>query len=158
MEETTKTTTPAVANAGIFKPGHPRLGGRKKQTAMVRAMAEEMGVDPMAFMLSIIKTGTYVQTTVVNGKRTRTEVTAPLETVIDLAKYVSRFCYPTLTASEITGANDGPVQVANFDMAALLANSAAVELAQQLALSLIKTKTLPAPAGVLLGPPGENNA
>jgi hypothetical protein len=130
-----------------FQPGHSRFGGKRRNiTHAVRAMAEEMGVDPVRFMLRLIKNDTYMETQIVDGKKKKVEVVVPLEVRADLAKYVARFCYPVLTASQITGADEGPVEVAAFSITDLMLNPAACEAAQKLALAMAETKQLPAAA------------
>lgn len=142
-------------NQHRWQEGHPRYGGRKKKTAaQARALAEEMGIDPIQFLLSIIKADSIEQTVIEGGKKKRVTVTIPLEMRIDAAKYVSRFCYPVLSATTIQGNDEGPVQVVTADMTALImGDPAAVEAAQKLALMMAKPdapaygpRALPAPA------------
>lgn len=135
-------------NQHRWQEGHPRYGGRKKRTAaQARQMAEEMGIDPIQFLLSIIKADSIEQTVIEGGKKKRVTVTIPLEVRIDAAKYVSRFCYPVLSATQVTGADEGPVQVVGADMTALImGDPAMVDAAQRLALLMARPDTLPAPA------------
>jgi hypothetical protein len=151
MSEEQKTPmSVAKKNTGHrFEIGHPRYGGkRRNSTQQVRDLCTEMDVDPMRFMLSLIKDGVTTQVVIENGKRKRVEVVASLETRTDLAKYVSRFMYPTLTATQVTGRDEGPVEVVGFDITKLLQDPAMVEMAQTLGLALAERERSLAPACV----------
>ncbi len=102
-----QSTAVAKKNPGHrFEIGHPRHGGkRRNSTQQVRDLCAEMDVDPMRFMLSLIKDGVTTQVVIENGKKKKVEVVADLATRTDLAKYVSRFLFPTLTATAVTGAD-----------------------------------------------------
>jgi hypothetical protein len=93
-----------------------------------------MGVDPIAFMLEIIRDGVAEQTILENGKKRKTTVTASLEMRADLAKHVSRFLAPQLSSTAVTGPDESPIQTTTVNMVALLDSPEAVELAQKLAL------------------------
>lgn len=138
--ETQQPTEVAQKNVGHrFPPNHQRFGGRKKRTAqMARALAEEMGVDPLEFMLSIIKSDVMEQTVIENGKQKRVKVTVPLEIRMDAAKTVANYIYPRLSSTAVTGADDGPVEFTNvLDVSAILANPELAAAAQELALMVI---------------------
>jgi len=138
MSEEQKTPTTSVAKKNVghrFEIAHPRYGGKKRNsTQQVRDMCAEMDVDPMRFMLEIIKTGVTTQVVIENGKKKKVEVVADLATRTDLAKYVSRFMYPTLTATAVTGADDGPLALATLDLTTLLADPKATEVLLQAAM------------------------
>jgi len=120
---------------GRFEPGHPRYGGRqKKSSQQVKDICDEYDFDPIAFMVSLAKDGVTTQVVIKNGKKTRVEVSVPLEMRADLAKYISRFRYPTLSATQVTGANEGPVGLATFDLNVLLADPKAAEVLLQAAM------------------------
>lgn len=130
-----------------FEVNHPRYGGRKRNaTQQVRALCEEMDVDPMRFMLSLIKDGVTTQTVIEGGKKKRVEVVASLEMRADLAKYVSRFMYPTLTASQITGADEGPIELEalTVSLEAIMQDPEAVAAAQTLSLLIDAREAAPA--------------
>jgi len=127
-----------------FEIGHPRVGGRqRKSTQVVRDLCAEMDCDPMAFMIGLIRDGTAIQVVIENGKKKRVEVSAPLDMRADLAKYVSKFLYPTLTATALTGDGGGPVEVATLSITKVMADPHLVSIAQQLALSLIADNPAP---------------
>jgi hypothetical protein len=138
MSEEQKTPTTSVAKKNVghrFEIAHPRYGGKKRNsTQQVRDMCAEMDCDPMRFMLEIIKTGVTTQVVIENGKKKKVEVVADLATRTDLAKYVSRFMYPTLTATAVTGADDGPLALATFDLTPLIADPKAAEVLLQAAM------------------------
>ncbi len=150
MSEEKKDATPVASkkNPGHrFELGHARFGGkRKNSTQQVKDLCEQMGVSPMQFMLELIKNGVTTQVVIENGKKRRVEVVAPLEMRVDLAKYVSRFLHPTLTATQVTGADDGPLAVATLDMTRILADPALVLQAQNLSLAMTDADREPAPA------------
>ena len=109
----------------------------------VRALCEELDIDPIAFMLQIIKSGAASETVIENGKRKRIEVTADLAMRVDLAKWISRFTDPMLTATQLTGPNEGPI--ATVDVTALLRDPGTAAAAQALALAMAERPALPAP-------------
>lgn len=156
MPEGKNDTTGATKHplGGRFEIGHPRYGGRKKTNAQqVRDICGEMNVDPMRFMLSLIKEGVTTQVVIENGKRKKVEVSASLETRTDLAKYVSRFIYPTLTATQVSGPDQGPVEVvAVSDITRLMLDPAAVDLAQSLVLKMLAIDPEPAPTAAHIVP------
>ena len=65
--------------------GHPRWGGRKKTVSKAREIAESLGVDPIRWMLGLLKNGTY-QATVIDpdGKKRKVTTVASLESREDL--------------------------------------------------------------------------
>ena len=109
---------------------------------MARDLAESMRVDPLAFMLSIIKSDVMEQTVIENGKQKRVKVTVPLEIRMDAAKTVANYIYPRLSSTAVTGADDGPVAVAALDVGAVLANPQLAAAAQELALMLVDAEAL----------------
>ncbi|MGB9458846.1 MAG: hypothetical protein WCB12_22570 [Bryobacteraceae bacterium] len=149
---TTKTGNPAltvVRPTPGFEPGHPRYGGKRNATQQVKALCVEMGVDPMKLMLTLIRDGCISQLVTKEGAKKRVEISANLEMRVDLMKYVSRFIYPTLTATAITGpSGDGPVEI--LSLSAIMANPETAKLAQQLALKMAAASATPRPA--LLAP------
>jgi len=149
-EEMKPVTQVATKNPGYrFQEGHPRFGGKKKNTAAAaRAMAHELGCDPLEFMMKIINADTIEQTVIVDGKKKRVEVAIPLDTRLDAAKTVVNYLYPRLTAQQISGPSDGPIETVIFDMAKLMTDPAAVEAAQTLALLLSEPDRPPAPARI----------
>jgi hypothetical protein len=149
-------TQPVEVAQGIphrWQEGHEKYGGRRKRTAQqARALADELGVDPLKFMLLVVKSDTIEQTVIEGGKEKRVQVVIPLEMRIDCAKHVSRFLYPVLSATQVTGADDGPVNIATLDMAKLLANPAMLEMVQKLALAMAEQELDQQPTPKL--PPG----
>ena len=131
-----------------FQAGHARFGGkRKNSTQQVRDLCAEMDVEPMQFMLEIIKNGVTTQVVIENGKKRRVEVVASLEMRVDLAKYVSRFIHPTLTATQVTGNNGGPIETATINISAIMHDPALVEQAQNMALAMVAADQKLLPAG-----------
>ena len=134
-----------------FEPGHVRYGGRRKNTvAQARALADELGICPMRFLLLCID-GTVTKTVIENGKRKKVAVDIPLDMRIDCAKHVSRFLFPTLSAAAVQAevAVDMDAQVA-LPIDAILARPALADALGDLALlvsqqSIDDTKLLPGP-------------
>ena len=157
-EEKKPATLVARKNPGHrFGIGHPRFGGKKRNTAAAaRAMAEEMGVDPLEFMLYIINSDVMEQTVIVDGKKKRVEVAIPLDTRLDAAKTVANYLYPRLTAQQISGPSEGPIETVTFDINKLLQDPEAMAAAEKLAL-LMAVPDEPAPARIC-GPADERGA
>jgi hypothetical protein len=143
-EKKEKSTDVSQSNPGHrFEPGHPRFSGRGKRTAaQARALAQEMGIDPLQFLMEIIRSDSIEQTVVENGKKKRITVPIPLDMRVEAAKHVSRFCYPVLSATQVTGAGDGPVAVAQLDVTAILQNPELAKAAQDLALMMVEQERL----------------
>jgi hypothetical protein len=132
-----------------WQEGHPRYGGRKKRTAqMARDLADELGCDPLAFMMRIINSDVIEQTVIENGKEKRVKVAIDLATRLDAAKNVAGYLYPRLSAQQVTGKDDGPLAVATLDVSAILANPALAETAQQLALMVVEQEISEERAGL----------
>jgi hypothetical protein len=122
-----------------WQEGHPRFGGRKKRTAqMARDLADELGCDPLAFMMRIINSDVIEQTVIENGKEKRVKVAVDLATRLSAARDVACYLYPKLSATAVTGKDNGPVAIASLDVAAILANPALADAAQQLALMVVE--------------------
>src|ERR1700733_1402769 len=96
-----------------FQPGHTRLGGRKKSSASkARDLADSLGVDPLRWLLNLLKTGTY-QATVIDekGKKTKVCTVASLDLLVDAAKCSLQYVYPKLSGISHTGADgEGPIE------------------------------------------------
>lgn len=149
MSEETKPATKVAKRTPGFQEGHQRFGGKKKNTAAAaRAMAAEMGIDPLEFMLSIINSDTIEQTVIVDGKKKRVEVAIPLDMRLDAAKTVVNYMYPRLTAQQISGPSEGPIEVAGLDITKLLQDPAMVEMAQSLAIAMAHADSRPRPAQI----------
>lgn len=131
----------------IFAKGHPRFGGRKKgsvnkRTKHARDLAAEMGADPIEFLLRIM-TSESIEVAMVdekgktvldfNGKPVLVHEAIPLAMKIDAAKNVAPYVRPKLQSTQITGAEDGPVQV-QLPTAEILANDKISDAMQDLAL------------------------
>jgi hypothetical protein len=147
-EQTPATPVATKKNPGHrFELGHQRFGGkRKNSTQQVRDLCTEMGVEPMQFMLELIKNGVTTQVVIENGKKRRVEVAVSLEMRVDLAKYVSRFIHPTLTATQVTGNDLGPIAVAGLDLTRLIQDPALVDLMQRTAIAMAQADRELAPA------------
>ena len=141
-EETKQPKGVAQRNVGHrFHEGHPRFGGRKKRTAaQARALADEMGVDPLEFMLGLLKSDVIDQTVIENGKQKKVKATVPLDVRLDAAKTIIGYMYPRLNATQVTGADDGPVELATLDFTPILANPELSLAAQEIAMQLAEAQ------------------
>ena len=141
-EEKVQAKGVAQRNVGHrFHEGHARFGGRKKRTAaQARALADEMGVDPLEFMLGLLKSDVIDQTVIENGKRKKVKAVVPLDVRLDAAKTVINYMYPRLTATQVTGADDGPVELATLDFTPILANPELSRAAQEIAMQLAEAQ------------------
>ena len=155
MSESEEQKTPtgiAQRNAGQFQPGHPRYGGRKRTASQVRAMAEKAGVEPMEYMLNLLTVDAVEEVQIdARGKERRVKVPIGHETKIDICKALLNFFHPRLNATQITGANDGPVELAALDLTPILRNPELARAAQDIALALAEQEVAqlalpPAPA------------
>jgi len=122
-----------------FESGHPRFGGkRKNSTQQVRDLCAELDVDPLRFLLALVKDGFTTQVIFEGGKKTQVQVTCPLELRCDLAKYISRFLYPVLSATQtqISGPDEGPIELArvNTELERAMSTPGGVEIIQRAAL------------------------
>jgi hypothetical protein len=138
MEET-QTPAPTQSNAIAapgpkgFQPGHPRFGGRKKgtvsqRTRLARDIAAAMKFDPIKVAIRVIEEGVL---------RNKDGSTSPVpEERLKLLRDISQYIQPKLTAVQVTGKDDGPVNVVTVDIAAILRDPAAAQAAQSLAMAM----------------------
>jgi hypothetical protein len=129
----------AAATAPGFQPSHPRVGGRKpgsqnRRTRQAIEISETLIFHPAAFLATIALAGMMP-----NPDGSTTPVTK--DDRIRAATSLAPFLMPCLQATQVTGANDGPIEVATTDtLALILNNSEAVEAAQKLALLLCEAE------------------
>ena len=133
-----------------FESGHPRFGGkRKNSTQQIRDLCAELSVEPMRFLLLLVRDGWCSQVIFEGGKKRKVEVTVPLELRCDLAKYVSRFLHPVLSATQtqISGPDEGPIELAraSSELERVMATPGGVEIIQRAALLLAGQDALPTP-------------
>jgi hypothetical protein len=131
---------------GRFSPGHAKLGGRKKTVTRARDLIGKY-TDPLVWMLRLLRDGSYDAVLIdpATGKKTKVPTVAPLELMLDCAKACVGFVHPRLSATQLTGANEGPVQSLTLDMNALLADPELARQAQAVALALTKSNRDTAP-------------
>lgn len=122
-----------------FKPGHARIGGRKqgsqnKRTRQAIEICESYDFHPVATLITVITTGKLP-----NADGTFAEVDTPGR--LDALKSLCPYVMPRLQSTQVTGKDDGPIEVENgFDINVLMADPASIELAQALALKLAGCK------------------
>jgi hypothetical protein len=130
--EVVKTRKP-----GTFQPGGTKPPGSGRKKAVLnraswnsREVAMEQGFHPLRIAIDVIMKGTLPA---LNGQPARiVSDDERLKTLRDILQYM----LPKLSAQQITGANDGPVALAAFDVTQLMADSEMLEAAQKLALAL----------------------
>lgn len=145
-----------------FQPGHPKWGGRQKgtknkRTKLAQDMAAELGADPVKFMLTLLASDSMQVSEVdpdtgkvvldAKGKPKKTWVPVSLEMKLDAAKSVAAYVHPKLQATQVTGANDGPIELATLDLTGVMADPKLSEAAQQLAMMMAEQDALAIEAG-----------
>jgi hypothetical protein len=121
----------------IFQPGHPRCGGRKKgslnkRTRQAIEICEAMDFHPASLLATVIMTGKLP-----NPDGTTTDIDAAGR--LDALKALCPYVMPKLQATQVTGKDEGPVNLQTVDIAKILADpslaKAAVDLAMKMALA-----------------------
>ena len=117
---------------GTFKPGHPRFGGRPKGSPIKRskeaqAIAEKLGFCVVEWLINIALTGDMQ-----NADGSVTQVGTDLR--FEAGKTVAPYLRPKLLATQVTGPNDGPINVVGFDLNRFLESPEAIDAAQKLSL------------------------
>src|SRR5579884_3299299 len=135
-----------------FPPGHQRWGGRRKRTAAeARAMAEEIGVDPLEYMLNLLTRNVVDEIEIdADGNERRVKVPISHLLKIDICKTLANYFYPRLTATQVSG-GDKPVAVDSLDFTQLMRDPAAFAAAQTLAIAMATQGQEPKqPSGALV--------
>jgi hypothetical protein len=129
---------------GRFVRGHKRVhpGGRERRrfsTWNTRHILEEYGVHPIALMIEAVLTG-FLPPRIGEDPKKREPISNEerMRTLRDLASYA----VPKLVATQITGANDGPVAVTSLDITQLMSDPALAAAAQDLALGIASQNLL----------------
>jgi hypothetical protein len=101
-----------------------------KRTKLALEICQDMGFHPAAFLAACALTGQMP-----NPDGTTTPIST--EDRLRAATALAPFVMPKLQATQVTGKDDGPIEVENgFDINVLMADPASIELAQALALRL----------------------
>jgi hypothetical protein len=120
---------------GCLMKGHPRIPGSGrplgKKNWSVRALAEQLGVNPFLISLGILKTQHLPATE--PGKKGRLVTTTEY---IKVLTEVQTYLAPKITATQLTGENGGPVALATCDVTQLMQDPAMAEAAQLIALGI----------------------
>lgn len=118
-----------------FHPGHKKFGGRvrgsqNKRTKLALEICQELNFHSAAFLATCALTGQMPNP---DGS----SVPISTEDRLRAATALAPFCMPKLQATQLSGNPDAPLAVdSGFDINVLLADPAAVEAAQTLALKL----------------------
>lgn len=169
MEETLKDIFPKTVRSirGQFVKGSPKPAGsgavkgqvyqRKRETA--REIADRVGVEPLEYILMVIKspamrmvkvnrdTGSVILGPDGNPECEWIPITHELK--MDAAKTAVKYLHHQLAATQITGADGGPVQIASFNLTELMKDPAMVEAAQTLALGMAETPAIEASSSTI---------
>ena len=133
-----------------FQPGHLRLGGRQKRTAAeARSLADTLGVDPLAYLLNLLAVdATEELEFAADGTERRVKSPVSRELKIDISKSICGMFYPRLNAQQISGPDEGPIELAraNTELERAMMTAEGVEAVQKLALLMAGQGALPAPA------------
>lgn len=85
-------------------PGERRGGRGKRSASRAIEIADQLGVDPLKWMLNLLKNGTY-QAVVIDeaGKKKRITKVAPLELLLDCARTCTSYIHPKLSSTTVSG-------------------------------------------------------
>lgn len=136
-DEVVATEPVARVGGGRFAPGHKRLGGRAKGTPNkiswhARQRAEAAGFDPIAIAIELILHG---RLPAIKG-RPRDKATR--EERISMLKEILQYMLPKLSATQVTGSDDGPIKIASLDIMELMKNPEMAAAAQAISLGLVE--------------------
>ena len=141
------------------KPGERRGGRRKgslnRKTVAIRDLSEKLGVDPAEALLNMVRCD-CMQVPVFDeatgrplvgedGKPILKWIAFSTRQRMDAAKELLPYIAPKLAATQLTGANDGPVEVASLDLTQILSDPTLAKAAQEMALMLAEQRADPAP-------------
>lgn len=100
-----------------------------------REVFQAMQFDPAQVMAEIVKTG-KVYFRHPNGELTGGCMDVPVEEWGKFAREAMRYAYPTLSAVQVTGKNDGPIQMVTADLDKMLNDPDAIKMAMKLAFQI----------------------
>jgi len=132
--------------------GHPRYGGRRKgslnkKTVEIKQLASQMGVDPVAYLCTIVGCDGALQIPVVEPETGKNVIDADGKPVLrwiaittrqklDACKELMPYIRPKLAATQLTGKDGGPIETATLDITQILADPELARNAQELALRM----------------------
>jgi hypothetical protein len=128
-------------------PGHLKFGGRvkgslNKRTRQAIEICEAMDFHPAALLATVVLTGKLPNP---DGTTVEIDATGRMDALKALCPYVM----PRLQATQVTGKDDGPVELARAttELERAMATPGGVEIIQRAALLIAgQPDTLPAPA------------
>jgi hypothetical protein len=142
-----------------FQPGHARMGGRGKHSiAEARALAAELGVSPMAYLLNLLAVDATEEIEfAADGTERRVKVPVTRALKIEISQSLLNFFHPKLSSTAITGKDDGPLEVTTIDINMLMQNPDLVDAAQRLSLAMSSGRTVDVDAEVARLPSSFNS-
>jgi hypothetical protein len=92
-----------------------------------------------------------------DGTERKIKVPVSHETKIEICKALANFFYPRLNATQVTGRDEGPIELAraNTELERAMMTPEGVEAVQKLALLMAQADTPPAPAPARILPPAD---
>lgn len=117
-----------------FQPGHKRVGGRKAGQPTKRQLFDEVCArhkfSAVDWVVQCVKTG------VTPATADRPSQPISQSDRCRMAETLLSFSAPRLSATQVTGANEGPVQVATINVLDLMSDPLTAAAAQRVALSI----------------------
>jgi hypothetical protein len=111
--------------------------------------AQEHGIspaDPVEYLLNLL-TVDVVEEVEITADGTERKIKVPVshETKIEICKALANFFYPRLNANQVTGKDEGPVELARAtsEMERVLSTPGGVEAVQKLALLMAEADRVP---------------
>ena len=142
-----ETVNHHLLRAGEFSTG---VDSTKRTAAQARSLADELGVDPLAYLLNLLAVDATMELEfAADGTERRVKLPVSRELKIDISKSLAGFFYPKLNAQQITGPNEGPIELAraSSELERAMATPGGVEIIQRTALLIAgQPDALPAPA------------
>ena len=153
-----KTRTIVLKALPGFQPGHLRVGGRTKRTAaQARSLADELGVDPLAYLLNLLAVDATMELEfAADGTERRVKSPVSRELKIDISKSICGMFYPRLNSQTISNPEGGPVEIerVNSELERAMSMPGGVEIIQRAALLIAGQDALPSPTPRVI-PPGD---
>jgi hypothetical protein len=123
---------------GRFLPSHQKKGGRVAGVGNwnARRVAESMGVSPLIVALTVLKTGFFP---LAKGEKPEDQRRASPELFTKILLHTLNLVVPSLSAVQVTGADEGPVQVTSMSLMQIMSDPLLANAAQTLALGLVQS-------------------
>lgn len=114
---------------------HERGDKMRLKARYAREVFQALRFDPAEVMAEIVKTGKVFFRNP-DGSLSGGSMDVPVEEWGKFAREAMRYCYPSLSAIQVTGKNEGPIQLVTADLNKMLENPESIEMAMKLALQI----------------------